>query len=280
MTETPNAAAADAADLVAAALKDVPELVVHAADRPATVFALRDVLASADNLFDRGGMPVMLLDPADGSPPVARRMTFNNVIVEAHQHCRPVRIDEKGVPIPITLPDSVAKMYLDLGKWKLKPLAGISTAPLLGSDGSILDRAGYDPKLQLWCKPVENLALPDWPSRAAAEAALLRLRKAFRTFPFRDAPTVTEDRRLRVVDTTKPPCGSESSLLTGLLTACCRPSLWLAPGMLVRAPDISGSGTGKGLLVRAVSAVAFGIMLRAFGRGHDRQELDKESSPT
>jgi hypothetical protein len=42
-----------------------------------------------------------------------------------------------------------------------------------------------------------------------------------------------------------------------------------------RAPDISGSGSGKGLLVRAVCAVAFGIKLRAFGRGHDRQELDK-----
>src|SRR5205085_7955521 len=52
-------------------------------------------------------------------------------------------------------------------------------------------------------------------------------------------------------------------------------SLWLAPGLLVRAPQISGAGTGKGLLIRAICAIAFGIRPRAFTTGHDRQELDK-----
>lgn len=249
-------------------------LFVNAADRPVTVQALREVLARAGNLFDRGGVPVMLLHPADGSAPIARRLTFNNVIVEAHKHRQPVKVNEKGEQIPITLPDAVAKMYIDLGDWNLRPLAGITTAPLLASDGRILDRAGYDRDLQLWCEPAPNLAVPDCPTRADAEAALRLLRESFKTFPFRDASAVMHD-GLRVVDTTKPPGTSESSLLAALLTACCRPSLWLAPGMLIRAPDISGSGSGKGLLVRAVCAVAFGIKLRAFGRGHDRQELDK-----
>ena len=60
-----------------------------------------------------------------------------------------------------------------------------------------------------------------------------------------------------------------------LLTAICRPSLWLAPGLLVRAPEISGAGTGKGLLVRSICAIAFGVQPRAFTKGGDRQELDK-----
>jgi hypothetical protein len=63
--------------------------------------------------------------------------------------------------------------------------------------------------------------------------------------------------------------------LVGLLTAVCRPSLWLAPGLLVRAPEISGAGTGKGLALRAISAVAFGVQPRAFTKGGDRHELDK-----
>ena len=51
--------------------------------------------------------------------------------------------------------------------------------------------------------------------------------------------------------------------------------MWLAPGFLIRAPDISGSGTGKGMLVRAISAIAFGVRPAAFPTGGGRQELDK-----
>jgi hypothetical protein len=52
-------------------------------------------------------------------------------------------------------------------------------------------------------------------------------------------------------------------------------SLWLAPGMLVTAPAVSGAGSGKGLLVRAICTITFGIRPRAFTTGSERQELDK-----
>jgi hypothetical protein len=45
--------------------------------------------------------------------------------------------------------------------------------------------------------------------------------------------------------------------------------------MLITAPAVSGAGTGKGLLVRAICAVAFGIRPRAFTTGGERKELDK-----
>lgn len=69
--------------------------------------------------------------------------------------------------------------------------------------------------------------------------------------------------------------GTRAAFLVGLPTAVCRPSLWLAPGMLITAPAVSGAGTGKGLLVRAICAVAFGIRPRAFTTGGERKELDK-----
>jgi hypothetical protein len=45
--------------------------------------------------------------------------------------------------------------------------------------------------------------------------------------------------------------------------------------MLVTAPAVSGAGSGKGLLVRAICTIAFGIRPRAFTAGSERQELDK-----
>ena len=53
-----------------------------------------------------------------------------------------------------------------------------------------------------------------------------------------------------------------------------RPSLPLSPAAVFRAPAISGAGTGKGLLARAISVVAFGQQPHAAALG-DGNEFDK-----
>src|SRR5262249_62269792 len=121
-----------------------------------------------------------------------------------------------------------------------------------------------------------RLRLPSRPPRADAEAALTLLRQTFCTFPFADAPRRCDPLlAIEVVDIACPPERDESAFLHALLTAVCRASLWLAPGMLLTAPAVSGAGTGKGLLARAICNIAFGIRPRAFTMGSDRQELDK-----
>jgi putative DNA primase/helicase len=168
-------------------------------------------------------------------------------------------------------------MYLDMaGEWALPSLTGISTAPILTPDGAVWTVDGYHSASGLWCTGAPALRIPERPTRLQSEAALRLLRETFRTFPFADAvrkfePALGHD----AVDLDHPPGQDESTFLVGLLTAVCRPNLWLAPGFLARAPEISGAGTGKGLLVRSMSAIAFGVRPRAFTRGGDRQELDK-----
>jgi putative DNA primase/helicase len=267
---------ADVFNFVDRALAPKPDLPVHASNLPATAEALRDLLAASGRLFDRG-MPVRIIRPADGGPPSATRLTKYRVVVETHRLCQPVRFDAKGERQPITLPDRVAEMYLDMaGEWELPPLAGVSTAPLLAADGNVRLADGYDPETDLWCCHVPMLKLPAHPSRVDVEAALSRLRAAFRTFPFGDASRCWDaSLGVEVVDLLEPPGRDESALLLALLTAVCRPSLWLAPGMLFTAPAVSGAGSGKGLLVRAICAIAFGIRPRAFTTGGERHELDK-----
>jgi hypothetical protein len=78
-----------------------------------------------------------------------------------------------------------------------------------------------------------------------------------------------------VVDLDQPVGLDESTFLNGLLTAVCRQSLWLAPGLLINAPSYSGAGTGKGLLLRAINMTAYGTNCRPFTAGNDKHEMDK-----
>jgi hypothetical protein len=59
------------------------------------------------------------------------------------------------------------------------------------------------------------------------------------------------------------------------MTAVCRASLLLAPGILATAPAFSGAGTGKGLATKAICIIASGAPPSAFTAGHDAEELDK-----
>jgi hypothetical protein len=258
------------------AAESKPELAVDAGDLPATAEALRDLFAVSGRLFDRG-LPARLIMPADGSLPSAAPLTTCSVVMEAHRLCRPVTADGSGGYIAITLPDRVAKMYLSMsGEWQLPPLTGVTASPLLSSDGSVRVARGYDGETGLWCRGVPDLRLASRPSRADAEPALRQLRQAFCTFPFADAPRRWDATLgIEVIDTTEPPRRDESAFLVALQTAVCRPSLWLAPGLIVTAPSVSGAGSGKGLLVRAISLIAFGIRPRAFTTGGNRHELDK-----
>jgi hypothetical protein len=151
-----------AAEIVNLALKSKPELIIHAGNLPATAEALRDLFAASGKLFDRG-LPVRVIRPADGGSPSATPLTRHNVVIEAHRLCQPVKVNANGEHVPVTLPDRVAQMYLDMaGEWNLPPLAGVSTSPLLSAEGGLRSADGYDRAtgLWLWCPPSEVAGAP------------------------------------------------------------------------------------------------------------------------
>jgi hypothetical protein len=176
----------------------------------------------------------------------------------------------------------MAVMYLgERGEWRLPPLNGITTTPLLDDDGTIRSVAGYDVATGVWCDGVPDVGrlVPLHPTQKQAAAALLRIRKTFRAFCFADAKTVIEAggpyKGIVCVDTSHPPGQDESSFLAALLTAVCRPRLWLAPGLAMRGAPFSGSGSGKGKLARAICTIAFGVAPAALTAGETKEELEK-----
>ena len=244
--------------------------------------ALRDLLARTGELYDRG-VPVRLAHDQSQDGVVAQVLTPDVLVLTAHRFCRPYSLKEKKgeiVEVDVRLPRQFAAMYLEWrGEWRLPPLNGIASAPLLDETGAIHATVGYDTTTGIWCEKVPDLAplVPDRPTRGEAEAALSVLREAFRTFCFADASMVEKD-GVAVVDLDQPPGMDELAFLTAMLTAVCRPSLPLAPGVLIRAASVSGAGAGKGLLARCMSVVAFGREPHAVTGGSSHEEMEKRIS--
>jgi hypothetical protein len=253
-----------------------PTLVLRPESLPTTVNALADILAKSGQFFERG-VPVQVIEPASGDMPVARELSVSSVVMQAHKFCRPQKYNDTML-VDCTLPDRVGRLYLDgkVGEWNLISLNGVTTTPILSDDGSIRTADGYDRASGLWCHAVPSVQVPDTPTEDDARDALWRLRDAFKTFPFADAATTPDESLgVDVLDLEHSPKNAESAFLVGLMTAVCRPSLELAPGLVIRAAEYSGAGNGKGLLFRAICAIAFGYKPKAFTPGHDAGEMDK-----
>ncbi len=269
-----------------------PRLLVEDSNPDQTVAALRDLLANESGLYCRS-VPVRIVHDQMQGGSLAQVMTADGLILKAHTICRPyIRRQQKDGTVletNVRLPRAMAAMYLECrGDWQLPPLNGISSAPLLREDGTICSVAGYDRASGMWCENAPDLTgyVPNVPTAEQAATALLLIREAFRTVCFADARMV-EHAGMAVVDTQLPPAKDESAFLVGLLTAVCRPSLLLAPGLLIRAASMSGAGVGKGLIARCISSIAYGREPHAVTGGRNIDELEKriaaeliEGSPT
>ena len=257
----------------------LPDLFVMKADLPLVSQQLRDRLAHHPWLFERGGPARLVSFPSEQDRQAeVHQLRGDAVVHAAHEICRPYQVNWRGKRSNVTLPERVAKLYLALnGRWNLRPLHGVCCSALLDPDGGIHSHEGYHAPTGMWCTRPPPLSVPDRPFKDQAVDALYRLRTAMRTFTFKGSPLVERDGNL-VVDIEQNPGLCESAALCGLLTAVCRASLPLAPGVMINAPSLSGSGAGKGLLARMMIAIGLGIVVEATAAGHDEAEFEKRIS--
>jgi hypothetical protein len=123
----------------------------------------------------------------------------------------------------------------------LPPLDGIVEAPVLRSDGSILDEPGYDDSSRLYYRPDADLTVPDVPEEPTQED----LQRAVKTIwtPLQDFPFVDQ--------------ASRANALGLMLTPTVRPQLG-AQNVPLAIVDATVQGTGKTLLVNVMSLTATG----------------------
>jgi hypothetical protein len=155
-----------------------PELLISNSDPTATAKALAALIAQGDDFLFNGHAPVRVVVEANCLPR-ALEVTTQMVRVLAHDLCIPTEVrikrkarnkkdEEERTPVPLS--NDIAQLYLYglEGSWGLKPFQGITTAPILSSDGSIRIASGYDAASSLWCHNIPNIVIPAKPTEDEA----------------------------------------------------------------------------------------------------------------
>jgi len=176
----------------------------------------------------------------------------------AERVCDFVQVTREGRRAPKFPPKDVIADVLALHDWPFPPLRGVTEVPVLRSDGSVLDGAGYDEKTRLLFYPASGLSIPALspvPTTKESAKALALIEDVYADFPFRDQ------------------C-SRANMYGLLLTPLLRPAFrGRVPLALM---DSQQQGVGKGLAVRLPHLIATGREPPHCSLSRDDEELRKE----
>lgn len=135
------------------------------------------------------------------------------------------------------------------------PLDGVRETPILRADGTVLNKPGYDADtamllLERGCYP----SIPDSPTQNDAIASAELLKEAFYDFPFESE-------------------ADRSAALASVLTFFARPA-YAGPTPLFFV-EANKAGTGKGLLVDAITQITLGRPVERQAPSEEEEEVRK-----
>ena len=82
-----------------------PELLIDTADLPRAAREVRDLLASDPCIVERG-TPMKVVKTEEG-PPKLTPLTADQIVLEVHRLCQPVKVARDGRRVPTTLPTRI-----------------------------------------------------------------------------------------------------------------------------------------------------------------------------
>ncbi len=167
-----------------------------------------------------------------------------------------LRVTKNGDEKPAHPPQWLVPGISDRGYWDgIRPLAGVSSIPVLRPDGSVLQTPGWDPHTHVLYCPVSAFpTIPESPTLDDALAAVDALIDVVEGFRFAD-----DEHR--------------AAWIAAVLTCVCR-SAFDGPSPIF-VVDANVRGAGKGLLVQTVSRIAHGRDTAVTAYAHEEQEMRK-----
>jgi hypothetical protein len=244
-----------------------PVIKVKAGWLPAIVEQAEEALAASGGVYQRGPLLVRIARLPEPSRVhgVSRAAGSLVVITLDVDYARLalgdaaswLRWDRKANDwLPTDAPTAVARTLLSAGRWPhMPPLAGIVETPTLRTDGSLLDRDGYDQTSGLYFDPngLDFPPIPATPTRREALKALELILEILSGFPFSDD-------------------AARSVAVSAILTALVRRSLRSAPLFIFTAPKM---GSGKTLLATVVAYISTGRAPAMMSQAEDAESERK-----
>jgi len=151
--------------------------------------------------------------------------------------------------------DVVEQVAAMVGEWPFPPISGVTSAPTMRPDGTILDQVGYDAATGLVLMALPKMpAMLARPTRHDADLALEDLQSLLREFPFVDD-------------------ASRAVALSMILTVVLRGAL--LPAVPMHAATAPAPGTGKSFLFDIVSAIGTGERCAVIASSPNIEETEK-----
>lgn len=224
-------------------------------------------LADHQDIYQRGGALVHVLHDSrpsknvtrpDGVPYIAqiqlpRLREMLSECVE-FQGWKEGSKNKPGGYVPVHPPEWVVRQVASRGQWdRVRHLEAVSETPMLRADGSVLDRAGYDPTSGILFAPRREFpAMPAKPTREDAEKAIEALLDPLADFPFSEP-------------------AHRSAALAGMLTPVARFAFGGPSPLILITKNVHGAGGS--LLADTISIATTGRpMARMSQAGDDDEE--------
>lgn len=225
---------------------ELPSIVVSNRQLPEVTDDVVQALAASNEppyLFVQAGRLVRVMFNEFGNPAIERADlgSMRGMMARAANFYR-VGKDKNDVEhrAGITPPVAYVDDLLKLGHWPFPGLLGITGAPIIHPDGSIVMDPGYDRATCMYYSPAADLGpveVPETPTTEDVAAALALLQEVIREFPF-----------VSNADRTNALAAIITPVVRALIKGC-------TPMALVNKP---AQGTGATLICEALSAIATG----------------------
>jgi hypothetical protein len=221
-------------------------------------------LAPIDNIYQRGGSLVHVVDGADAPRGIARPKDAPRIAPVQHARLRELLADAATWYQPVNdekrerkhPPDWAVKAIDARGQWRgIRRLEAVVESPVLRADGTIMQRPGYDEATGLVFRPSQEFPpAAEKPTRAQAVAAANKLLEVVQDFPFASD-------------------AHRAAWLAATLTPLARYAFHgCAPLFLI---DANVRGCGKSLLADATSQIVAGREMARMSLPRDDDEFRK-----
>jgi hypothetical protein len=209
-------------------------------------------------LYTRGGRIVEIVQ-VDQRPVIldATDSMVRRYLSLAANYVRYTKNSVVGVSPPLDVTRGVIDTH-PAEDWGLMPVDAIVEVPPFRPDGTLIDRAGYDPSTRLYYAPgpgLKNIRVPLFPTDAEVKAARERLEETFKDFPF-----VDDASRTNVI-------AAMVTLFVRTLIRGCVPALVL---------DATTQGTGKTLIAKIIALILTGCAAVLHAAPKDADEWRKK----